>query len=226
MRPCALLSPRRARSTPACARVRVRSASSVGSSSQMRLRRPARTVYARRSSRLRSWRLLVHPLFAIFPLLIAKNELLDLARRGLGELGELDGLGGLETSDMLFAEIYDLLFGRLLPLLEHDECLRALAPLLVRDGDDRGLHDGRVARHGLLHLDGRDVLPTGDDDVLVSVPDLHVPVRMPHCDIAGVVPTTLERLLGRLLVLEVTLGDHVPVHHDLAHRLPVALHVV
>src|SRR5215211_2782715 len=169
MRPCALLSPRRARSTPACARVRVRSASSVGSSSHMRLRRPARTEYARRSSRLRSWRLLVHPLFAIFPLLIAKNELLDLARRGLGELGELDGLGGLETGDVIFAEDYD---------------------------------------------------------VLVPVPDLYVPVRVPDRHVAGVVPAALESFLRRLLVLEVAFGDHVAVHHDLTHRLPVALHVV
>src|SRR5215216_5745261 len=169
MRPCALLSPRRARSTPACARVRVRSASSVGSSSHMQLRRPARTVYARRSSRLRSWRLLVHPLFAIFPLLIAKNELLDLARRGLGELGEL---GGLETGDVIFAEVYDLFFGRVLPLLEHDERLGTLAPLLVGDGDHGGLHDGRVPRDGLLNLDRRDVLAARDDDVLVPVPDL------------------------------------------------------
>ena len=40
------------------------------------------------------------------------------------------------------------------------------------------------------------------------------------------VPATLERFLGGLLVLEVALGDHVAVHHDLTHRLPVALHVV
>src|SRR5215218_755349 len=153
----------------------------------MPLRRPARTEYARRSSRLRSWRLLVHPLFAIFPLLIAKDELLNLARRGLGELGELDGLGSLETGDVLFAEVYDLLFGRVLPLLEHDECLGTLAPLLVRAGDNGGLHDARMPRDGLLHLDRRDVLAAGDDDVLVSVPDLHVPVGVPHRHVTGVV---------------------------------------
>src|SRR5829696_5644836 len=180
MRPCALLSPRRARSTPACARVRVHSASSVGSSSRMRQRRPARSEYVRRSSRLRSWRLLVHLLFALRPFLVAQDELLDFAGRGLGQLGELDGRGSLEAGDVLLAEVYDLLLGRILPLLEYDERLGALAPLLVRDGDDRGLHYGRVARNGLLHLDRRDVLAAGDDDVLVSVPYLHVPVRVPH----------------------------------------------
>ena len=46
------------RSTPACGRVRGRCACSDGSSSRKRQRRPARRVCARRSSRLRSWRLL------------------------------------------------------------------------------------------------------------------------------------------------------------------------
>src|SRR5215213_5915304 len=101
---------------------------------------------------------LIHLLLAALPLLLALDELLDLARRGLGQLGELDGGGGLEAGDVLFAEVYDLLLVRLLPFLEHDERLGALAPLLVGDGDNRGLHDGRVARDGLLYLDGRDVL--------------------------------------------------------------------
>src|SRR5215211_1054172 len=146
----------------------------------MRQRRPARTECARRFSLLRSWRLLIDLLFALRPFLVAQDELLDFAGRGLGQLGELDCGWGLEAGDVLLAEAYDLLLGRLLPLLEHDERLGALAPLLVGDGDDRSLHYGRVARHGLLHLDGRDVLAAGDDDVLVSVPDLHVPVRVPH----------------------------------------------
>src|SRR5918993_2492641 len=145
----------------------------------MRQRRPARTECARRFSLLRSWRLLIDLLFALRPFLVAQDELLDFAGRGLGQLGELDSRGGLEAGDVLLAEVYDLLLGGLLPLLEHDKRLGALAPLLVRDGDDRGLHYGRVARHGLLHLDGRDVLAAGDDDVLVSVPDLHVSVRVP-----------------------------------------------
>ena len=48
---------------------------------------------------------------------------------------------------------------------EHDERLRALAPLIVGYADDRHLEYGRVAPTP-LHLDGGDVLAAGDDDVL------------------------------------------------------------
>src|SRR5215210_7241535 len=169
---------------------------------------------------------LINLLFLAGPLLLAQHELLDLARRGLGQLGELDGGGGLEAGDALLAEVYYLVLRRLLALLQDDERFGALAPLLVGYGHDGGLHDGRVAGDGLLHLDGRDVLTTRDDDVLVAVPDLHVPIRVPHGHVARVVPAAFERFLGGLLVLEVAFGYHVAVHHDLTHRLPVALDVV
>ncbi len=127
---------------------------------------------------------------------------------------------------MLLAEVYDLILGRLLALLEDHEGFGTLAPLLVWHRDDGRLQHRRVLGDGLLHLDGRDVLPAGDDYVLVAVPDLDVPVGVPHGHVARVVPAPLEGLLGRLLVLEVALGDHVAVHDDLTHRLPVALYVV
>src|SRR5918993_430937 len=168
----------------------------------------------------------MNPLLAARPLFVAQDELLDLAGRGLGQVAELDGGGGLEAGDVLLAEVYDLLLGRLLALLQDNERLGTLAPFLVGHRDDGGLHHRRVLGDGLFDLDGRDVLAAGDDDVLVAVPDLDVPVRVPHGDVSGVVPTTLEGLVGRLLVLEVALGDHVAVHHDLAHRLPVARDVV
>src|SRR3712207_1243625 len=160
------------------------------------------------------------------PLLVAQDELLDLAGRGLREVCELDGGGGLEAGDALLAVVYDLLLGSLLSLLEGDEGLRALAPLLIGDGDDRGLHHRRMPGDRLLHLDGRDVLAAGDDYVLAPVADLDVPVRVPHGHVPRVVPAALERLFGSLLVLEVALGYHVAVHHDLAHRLAVLLYVV
>src|SRR5215218_4060652 len=89
----------------------------------MRQRRPARTECARRFSRLRSWRLLIHLLFAASPFLVAQDELLDLARRGLGQLGKFDGRWGLEAGDVLLAEVYDLLLGRLLPCLSTTNAL-------------------------------------------------------------------------------------------------------
>src|SRR5918998_4619920 len=168
----------------------------------------------------------MNPLLLAGPLLLAQDVLLDLAGRGLGELGELHGGGGFEAGDVLLAEVYDLLLGRLLSFLEGHESFGPLAPLFVRHRGDGGLHDRRMAGDDPFHLDRRDVLSAGDDDVLVAVPDLDVAVRMPHGDVAGVVPAPLERLFGSLFVVEVALHDHVAVHDDLAHRLPVERHVV
>src|SRR5918998_4496785 len=168
----------------------------------------------------------MNPLLLPGPLLFAQDELLDLAGRGLGQLAELDGGGGLEAGDVLLAEVYYLLLCGVLSLLEDHESLRALAPLLVRDGHHGGLHHRRVAGDGLLHPDGGDVLPARDYDVLAPVPDLDVAVGVPDGHVSGVVPAALERLLGSLLVLEVALGNHVTVHHDLAQSLAVALDVV
>src|SRR5918998_213862 len=168
----------------------------------------------------------MNPLLLAGPLLLAQDVLLDLAGRGLGELGELHGGGGFEAGDVLLAEVYDLLLGRLLPLLEGHESFGPLAPLFVRHRGDGGLHNGRMAGDDPFHLDRRDVLSAGDDDVLVAVPDLDVAVRMPHGDVARVVPAALERLLGRFFVVEVAFHDHVAVHDDLAHRLAVERYVV
>src|SRR5947209_12145923 len=118
-----------------------------------------------------------------YPLLLAKDELLDLAGRGLGELAELDGRGGFEAGDALLTEVYDLLFGCLFALLQGNESLRALAPLIVWDGDDGGLHHGRMLDDDLLDLDRRDVLAAGDDHVLAAVPDLDAPIRVPDGDV-------------------------------------------
>src|SRR4051812_35217595 len=134
--------------------------------------------------------------FLAFPLLLAQGELLDLAGGGLGEVSELHSRRGLEARYALLAEVYDLLFRRLLTLLEGDIGLRALAPFLVGHGDYGDLHNSRVLFDGLLYLDRRDVFSPGDDDVLFAVPDLDVPVRMPHGDVLSVEPATLEGLLG------------------------------
>src|SRR5919202_3049679 len=116
--------------------------------------------------------LVAHPFF------LAQDELLDLTGRGLGELAELDGSGGLEAGDALLAELYDLLFGGFFPLLQDDESLRTLPPFLVRDGHHGGLYHGRMPANDLLDLDRGDVLAAGDDHVLAAVPDLDAPIGM------------------------------------------------
>jgi hypothetical protein len=78
-----------------------------------------------------------------------------------------------------------------------------------------------VGRDGLLDLDAGDVLPAGDDDVLVAVAQLDVAVGMPYGQIPGMKPAVGERFGGGGLVGEVAAHDVVAAHHDLAHRLPV-----
>src|SRR5215216_468783 len=162
----------------------------------------------------------------LFLLPLAEDVFLDLASRGFGELAELDGGGGFEAGDVFLGELYDLFFAGLLVLLEGHVSFGAFAPVLVRHGGDGDLHDGRVLGDDLLDLYRGDVLSAGDDHVLVPIPYLDVPVRVPHRYVARVVPTALERLFGLLLVVEVALHDHVAPEDDLAHRLPVARHVV
>src|ERR671917_1072828 len=162
----------------------------------------------------------------LFLLPLAEDVLLDLAGGGFGELAELDGGGGFEAGDAFLGELYDLFFGGLLALLEGHVSFGAFAPVLVRYGGDGDLHDGRVLGNDLLDLYRGDVLSAGDDHVLVPIPYLDVPVRVPRRYVARVVPTALERLFGLLLVVEVALHDHVAPEDDLAHRLPVARYVV
>src|SRR5919202_4073978 len=87
------------------------------------------------------------------PRFLAQLELLDLAGGGLGQIAKLHGRRGLEAGDVLLDEVYDLLFGCLLALLEGDKRLRTLAPLLVRHGGDSSLHHGRVLGEDLFYLD-------------------------------------------------------------------------
>src|SRR5215813_9820426 len=58
---------------------------------------------------------LVDPLLPALPLLLAKNEFLHLAGRGLRQVTELDRRRALEVRDVLAAELDDLRLGGLLP---------------------------------------------------------------------------------------------------------------
>src|SRR5438094_2831632 len=126
------------------------------------------SVSLRVCSRLMS----VDPLGLALPLLVAQHELLDLPRGGLGQVAELDPGRALEVGDVLAAELDDLGLAGGLARLERHEGLGALPPLGVGHRHHRALHDRRVLGHRLLHLDGRDVLPARDDDVLLPVAQL------------------------------------------------------
>src|SRR5687768_963180 len=152
------------------------------------------------------------------PLFVAQNELLDLAGGRLGQIAELHGRGRLEVGDVLLAEIDDFSFCRPCTRLQGHEGLGPLAPLLVGHGHHRALHDGGMAGHALLDLDGRNVLAARDDDVLLAVAQLDVAVGMPHGDVAGVEPPAPEGLRRRVRLLEVPLHHVVAAHDHLAQR--------
>src|SRR5205807_8867905 len=85
---------------------------------------------------------------------------------------ELDRVRALVVGKALPAERDDLLRGGRGALVERDERLRPLAPVRVRDPDDRAFEHGRVGGDRLLDFDAGDVLATGDDDVLAAVAEL------------------------------------------------------
>src|SRR5262245_16243752 len=164
---------------------------------------------------------LVNALLAPAPLLLAQDELLHLPGRRLRERTEDDRLRTLEVREHRPAVRDDVRLAHDPSVLRHDQRLRHLAPIPVRHCDDRDLEHVGMTRDGLLDLDGRDVLAARDDDVLLPVAQLDVPVGMQHGDVARVEPAAAERVLGGLGIGEVALHDVVPAHHDLAHRVGV-----
>ena len=78
--------------------------------------------------------------------------------------------------------------------LHGHERARRLAPSLVGPGDDRRLHDLRMAVEHFLDLERGDVFAARDDDVLRAVLDLDIAVRVHDREVAGVKPAAGRRL--------------------------------
>ena len=79
-----------------------------------------------------------------------------------------------------------------LPVGRHHQGDDHLAPGVVGDADHRHLGHAVEREDGVLHLDGRDVLPSGDDHVLLPVEDAEVPLVVDEPAVAGVEPSALE----------------------------------
>ena len=79
--------------------------------------------------------------------------------------------------------------------------------MLVRRADHRRLDHGRVRVEHVLDVLGIDVLPAGDDHVLLAVDDEQVAVLVTVADVAGVKPAVADRRRGRLGRAPV-LADH------------------
>src|SRR5207249_10497139 len=94
----------------------------------------SRMAFVSGSLRVCSRLMSVDPLGLALPLLVAQDELRDLARRGLGQIAELDGGRALEVGDVLPAELDDLLLGGLPAGLARHEGLGPLAPSAAGHG--------------------------------------------------------------------------------------------
>ncbi|MNS14554.1 hypothetical protein D3C72_461750 [compost metagenome] len=95
---------------------------------------------------------------------------------------------------MLTTEQDDVGFqGALIIVFELDEGARGFAPLFVRAGDHCGLQHCRVTIENIFDLDGGDVLAARDNDVLESILDFDIAVRVTNRQVASVEPTTFER---------------------------------
>ena len=101
--------------------------------------------------------------------------------------------------------------------LEHDERLRHLAGFLVRAGDDGHVGDGRVGEQERLQLGRGDLVALVLDQLLEPVDDGEQAVLVGEADVAGVQPALgVDRLRGRLGLVEVALHDLRPAQADLA----------
>src|SRR5258708_8621583 len=138
--------------------------------------------------------------FMTFPLLyrlgglrlLPQQEFLDLPRRGLRQHAEHHVARRLEAREARAAVVDDLPFRDLRARLQLDERTRRLAPLRVGLRDHARGEDRRVPVEHVLHLERRDVLAAGDDDVLGAVLDLEIAVGLHHREVARVEPTARE----------------------------------
>ena len=132
----------------------------------------------------------------------------------------------LEVREVLAYKLNQLAVGGRRARLQHDECVRRLAPRLMLDADDADFLHGGMTHQRPFDLDRRDVLTAADDHVLEPIANLDVAVRMHDRRVAAVEPAAAHRLLGRLRVVVVPLHHDVAAHADLAERLAIMRHFV
>jgi len=129
---------------------------------------------------------------------LAKFELLQFAGGGASELGaELDALRALVTGELGAYVRDEIGLGELGPGRADHETHHEFTPLLVGDSDDGDLAHLGMTEDGVLHLDGRDVLATRDDDVLLAIADGDVVVVVDDPPVARVEPLDPARVVAR-----------------------------
>src|SRR5450759_5738689 len=96
---------------------------------------------------------------------------------------------------------------------------RTLTPSRVGNGDDGRLEHSGMGHDFVLQFHRRDPLPTGLDDVLGAVADLHKALLVQPTDIAGTEPTVVEALGARLPVVRA--GDPRAPNLEFSNRFAV-----
>src|SRR5882672_5312618 len=174
----------------------------------------------------------VHAAGAPGPVGLAELELLELAGGGADErVADLHRGRALVVGHAAPAMVHQVPLGAARARAQDHEGLDRLAPLLVRDPDDRDLGHRGMLEQAVLDLDGRHVLAPRDDHVLLAVADRDERV-VGVAAVAGVEPAVhdgLGRLLGLVPVpLEdvvgasehLALGVHTHAHTHRGHARP------
>jgi len=86
----------------------------------------------------------------------------------------------------------------------------------VRHGEHRRLENVWVSVQRGFDVDGCDVLPTADHEVLGAVDDVQVPVLVQSAEVAGAQPATGKRGLRLVVATPVPRGDRRAAQPDLA----------
>jgi len=111
----------------------------------------------------------------------------------------------LEPGQPLSAVRGELFSGDRRPRLEDEKALGTSPPPRIGNANNRRLHHRGMLVQRALHLRGGDVLPTRDDEVLLSVLDVEVAVLIDPPNVAGVEPTLPDGSGRRLQVRPVPL---------------------
>src|SRR5512132_2016048 len=123
---------------------------------------------------------------------------------------------GLVAADARLAEADQRVGSDLLALTELDDRDALLAVDVVRPADDARRRDGRVLQQRLLDVPWKDVEAAPNDQVLLAVDDVDVPVVVEAAQVAGVEPAVPDRLRRQLRRAPVAEHDRARTDADLA----------
>src|SRR5216683_4884045 len=111
---------------------------------------------------------------------------------------ELDGIGTLDTGELVAAERYQFRLRQRGAGPQHHEGMHLLAPFLVRSRHNRGLSHAWVPADDLLDFLAGDVEAAADDDVALAIDDVDVALGIDGREITRMQPAVLDRGLGAL----------------------------